>query len=36
MMDLAMIVTLFICFGIIKLFTDWCDSQIQSNDEKKK
>lgn len=36
MMDLAMVATLLICFGLMKLFTNWCDVQIQPKDEKKK
>lgn len=28
MMDLAMIAILLVCFGLMKLFTDWCGRQI--------
>lgn len=30
MMDVMMIGVLLISFGILKLFTDWCQSQIES------
>ena len=35
MMDLAMIVVLLVCFGLMKLFTDWCSGQVdtESGDE---
>lgn len=36
MMDLAMVATLLICFGLMKLFTDWCDRQILPKDDKKR
>lgn len=36
MMDLAMVGTLLICFGLMKLFTDWCDAQILPREDKKK
>jgi hypothetical protein len=34
MMDLAMAATLLICFGVMKLFVDWCDKQIRPQEEK--
>ena len=27
-MDLAMVVILFVCFGLMKLFTNWCSRQV--------
>lgn len=28
MMDLAMVAVMFACFGLMKLFTDWCGRQV--------
>ena len=30
MMDLAMVAILFVCFGLMKLFTDWCSRQVDN------
>lgn len=35
MMDLAMIGTLLVCFGLMKLLADWCSAQVDTKDEKK-
>lgn len=35
MMDLAMVATLLVCFGLMKLFADWCSKQVDPKDEKK-
>lgn len=29
MMDFAMVATLLVCFGLMKLFADWCEKQIR-------
>ncbi len=34
MMDLCMIATLLICFGLIKVFADWCEKQVNKADKK--
>lgn len=31
MMDIMMVGTLLISFGVLKLFTDWCQSQTEGN-----
>lgn len=30
MMDFAMAATLLVCFGLMKLFADWCEKIISS------
>lgn len=30
MMDILMVGTLIVCFLSIKLFTDWCQSQVET------
>lgn len=35
MMDIIMVATLFVCFGLVKLFTDWCESQVDPKPKKK-
>lgn len=30
LLDLAMIITLVVGFGLVKLFTDWCAKQIKN------
>lgn len=30
MMDLAMIAILFVCFSLMKLFTNWCSGQVDT------
>ena len=32
MMDFCMVVVLFVCFGLMKLFTDWCSKQVDPQD----
>lgn len=29
LLDFAMVLTLVVGFGIVKLFTDWCEKQIK-------
>lgn len=36
MMDLMMIGTLLICFGLMKLFADFCESQVDAKDSERK
>ena len=31
MMDIAMVATLLICFALMKLFTDWCSKQVDTD-----
>ncbi len=33
MMDLAMLATLFVCFGLMKLFVNWCSRQVDTKEE---
>lgn len=34
MMDLYMVGTLLVCFGLVKLFTDWCERQVGKTEKK--
>lgn len=34
MMDLAMIAVLVVCFVLMKLFTDWCSRQVDTDNRK--
>ena len=36
MMDVIMIATLLVCFVLVKLFTDWCESQVEPKKKSKK
>lgn len=36
MMDVIMVATLLVCFGAVKLFTDWCESQVEPKNKNKK
>lgn len=31
MMDIAMIAVLLVCMGLMKLFTDWCSRQVDTD-----
>lgn len=33
MMDVLMVAVLLICFGSMKLFADWCSSQVDKKKE---
>ncbi len=33
MMDILMIGTLLVCFGLMKIFADFCDRQIKPKDK---
>ena len=30
MIDIFMVVVLVLCFVLVKLFTDWCESQVKT------
>lgn len=36
MMDILMVGTLIICFGVVLLFAEWCESQVEPDKKKKK
>lgn len=36
MLDIAMLATLLVSFGLIKLFLDWCNGQVDKVDRKEK
>lgn len=35
MMDLAMVAALLVCFGLMKLFADWCGRQVDVKPDEK-
>ena len=36
MLDLALLVTLLVCFGLMKLLTDWCSRQVDKDNSTEK
>ena len=36
MLDLAMLATLLVCFGLMKLLTDWCSRQVDKDNSTEK